>query len=62
MNQVQIDQSVLGSGRRVAGAIKSLVKAMNLQLVRVMFLDEILLVPVLTHVSETILWKERTRM
>ena len=41
------------SGRRVAGAIRSLIKARNLH--------KTLLVPILTYGSETMLWKEKER-
>ena len=49
------------SGRRVPGAIRSLVNARSLQLECASFLYEILLVPLLTYSSEseTMLWKER---
>ena len=45
----------------MAGAIRSLVNGRDLQLECVRFLNETLLVPVLTYVSETMLWKERER-
>ena len=48
----------LVSGRRFAGAIRSLVNARNLQLECVRVLHETLLVPVLVYDSETMLWKE----
>ena len=50
----------MASGRRGAGAIRSLVNARDLpECARV--LHETLLVPVLTYGSETILWKEEKR-
>ena len=49
------------SGRRVAGAIRSLVNARDLQLECARFLHETLLVPVLMYVRDTILWKEKKR-
>ena len=50
------------SGRRVAGAIRSLVNAWDLQLQCARVLHETLLVPVLIYGSETMLWKERSRV
>ena len=47
------------SGRRVAGAIRSLVNAKYLQLECARLLHEALLVPVLMYGSETMLWKEK---
>ena len=49
------------SGRRVAGAIRSLVNARNLQLECARILHEILLVPVLMYGVETVLRKEKER-
>ena len=53
-------QSVVGrtSGRRVAGAIRSLVNARDLQIECARVLHETLLAPVLMYGSETMLWKE----
>ena len=48
----------VASGRRVAGAIRYLVKARSLQLERARVLRESLLGPILTYGSETIIWKE----
>ena len=48
----------VASGRRVAGTIRSLVNARDLQLECARVLHETLLVSVLTYWSETILWKE----
>ena len=48
-------------GRRVAGAIKSLVNAMDLKLDCARFLHETLLVQLLMYGSETMLWKEKER-
>ena len=54
----------MASGRRVvAGAIKSLVNAGDLQLECARLLHETLLVPVLMYGNETMLWKkERSRI
>ena len=49
------------SGRRVAGAIRSLVNARSLQFECAMVLHESLLVPVLTCGSETMIWREKER-
>ena len=49
------------SGRRAAGAIRSLVNARDLQLECARVLHETLLVSVLMHGSETMLWKEEER-
>ena len=49
------------SGRRVAGAIRVLVNARDLQLEFARLLHETLLVPVLFYDSETTLWKEKER-
>ena len=49
------------SGRRVAGAIRSLINARDLQLMCAKLLHETLLVPVLIYSSETMLWKEKER-
>ena len=51
----------VASGRRVAGAIRSLVNARDFQLECAGFLHETLLVPVLMYGSETMLWKEKER-
>ena len=51
----------VASGRRVAGAIRSLVNAKDLQLECDRVLHETLLVPVLMHSSETMLWREKER-
>ena len=52
------------SGRRVAGAIRSLLNTLDLQLECARFLHKTLLVPVLIYDSETMLWtaKERSRV
>ena len=47
------------SGRSVAGAIRSLVNARNLQLECATVLHESFLVPVLTYGSETMIWREK---
>ena len=49
------------SGRRVTGAIRSLVNAEDLQLKCATMFHETLLVPVLMYGSETIIWKEKKR-
>ena len=49
----------MASGRRVAGAIRYLVNARDLQLECARVLLESLLVPVLMYGSETMLWKKR---
>ena len=46
------------SGRRVAGAIRSLVNARGLQLECAKVLHDSLLVPVLMYGSETMIWRE----
>ena len=51
----------MASGRRVAGAIRSLDNAKDLQLEYVRVLHETLLVPILMYGSETDLWKEKER-
>ena len=51
----------VASGRRVAGAIRSLTNARSLQLDCARVLHESLLVPVLTYGSETIIWREKER-
>ena len=51
----------VASKRRVAGTIKSLVKAINLQLECARILHETLFVPVLMYGSETMLRKEKER-
>ena len=51
MNQVQM----LPSGRKVAGAIRSLINARDLQLQCVRVLHEGLLVPILLYGSETLM-------
>ena len=49
------------SGRKVVGAIRSLVNARDLQLECSRVLHETLLVPVLMYGSETMLWREKER-
>ena len=49
------------SGKRVAGAKRSLVNARDLQLECARVLHETLLVPVLMNYSETVLWKEKEK-
>ena len=51
----------VASRRRVAGAIRSLVNAKDLQLECARVFHEILLVPVPMYSSDTILWKEKER-
>ena len=49
------------SGRRVAGAIRSLVNARSLQLECVKVVHESLIVPVLTYGSEAMIWRGKKR-
>ena len=49
----------MASGRRLAGAIRSLVNAVDLQLECARVLHETMLVPVLTYGSETVLWRAK---
>ena len=49
------------SGKRVAGAIRSLVNVKDLQFECASVLYESLLVPVLMYGSETMLWKKKER-
>ena len=56
-NQVEMRQS----GRRVVSAIRSLVHDRRLQPECARVLHESLLVPVLTHGSEIMIWKEKER-
>ena len=49
------------SRRRVAGAVRSLVSASDLQLECARILHETLLGPVLMYGGETMLWKEKER-
>ena len=51
----------VASGRKVAGAIRSLVNARDLQLECARVLHETLLVPVLMYGSEPMLWEEKDR-
>ena len=51
----------VANGRRIAGAIRSLVNARDLQLDFARVLHETLLVPVLMHGSGTMIWKEKER-
>ena len=57
MDEAECSRKVV-SGRRVAGAIRSLVNAGDLQLECARVLHETLLVPALMYSSETLLWKE----
>ena len=50
----------VANGRRVAGAIRSLVNARDCSL-SVLVLHETLLIPALMYGSETMLWKEKER-
>ena len=47
---------MMSSGRKVAGAIRSLVNAKSLQVQFVRVLHESLLMPVLFYDSETMIW------
>ena len=49
------------SGRRVTGAVRSIVNARDLQLKCARVFYETLLVPVVMYGRETMLWKERER-
>ena len=49
----------MASRRRVAGAIRSIVNARDLQFECARVLHETLLVPVLMYGSETMLWKKK---
>ena len=51
----------MNSGRRVSGALSSLVNARSLQLQCARVLHESLLVPVITYGSETMIWKKKER-
>ena len=51
----------MASGRRAAGAIRSLVNAMEFHVDNARILHETLLLPVLMYGSETTLWKEKER-
>ena len=51
----------VASGKRVAGAIRSLFNATDLQSECARVLHETLLVPVLMYGSETMLWKQKVR-
>ena len=59
-NEAECGKKVV-SGRRVASAIRSLVNACSLLFECASFLHESLLVPALTHGSETIIWREKER-
>ena len=60
LNEASTDEAECS--KKVAGAIRSLVNARDLQLECSRVLHETLLVPVLTYGSDTILWKERSRI
>ena len=49
----------VASGRKVAGAVRSLVKSLHLECAKV--LHEGLLMPVLLYGSETMIWREKER-
>ena len=51
----------VASGRRVVGAIRSLINARDLQFECARLLHETLFVPVLMNGSETMLWKGKER-
>ena len=51
----------VASGRKVAGAIRSLVNVRSLQLECAMVLHESLLVRVFTYGSDTMMWREEER-
>ena len=52
----------VASGRGVAGTIRSLVNARDLQLECARVLYETLLVPIHIYGSETMLWREKERL
>ena len=49
----------VANGRRVTGAIKSLINVRDLQLEYAKVLHETLLIPVFTNGNKTMLWKEK---
>ena len=49
----------MANGSRIAGAIRSLVNARDLQLECARVLHETFLVPVLMYGNETMLWREK---
>ena len=49
----------VASGRRVAGAIRSLVNAKNMHIEFARVSHETLLIPVLMYGNKTMLWKEK---
>ena len=51
----------MASGRRVEGAIRSLVNVRGLQLECARVLQETLLIPLLMYDSKTIIWKEKEK-
>ena len=51
----------MASGRRGAGATRSMVNAKDLQIKCARVLHETLLLPVLMYGSETMLWREKER-
>ena len=59
MNHVQMRGNVIG--RKVGGAIRSLINARGLQFECARVLHETLLVPVLMYGSKTMIWKEEER-
>ena len=61
MNLVQLVHRFLGSGRKVAGAIRPLVNVRGLQVKHARLLHEALLVPVLMYGSKTMIWREKER-
>ena len=65
MNESGTDESEcsrkVASRRRVAGAIRSLVNDRSLQLECARFLQDSLLVPVLTYGREAMIWREKER-
>ena len=61
INEIECSRKMV-SGRRVVGAIRSLVNASGLQLECARVLHESLLMPVLMYGSETMINEERTRI
>ena len=60
-NEAECSRKKVMSGRRVAGAIRSLINARCLQPECARVLHESSLVPVLTYGSETMIWREKVR-
>ena len=63
MNQVEMRQCRRKgvNGHKIAGAIRSLVNAIDLQLECARLLHEKFLVPILIYDNDSMLWKEKER-